>query len=156
MITQIKKSQNDEMTEQIIGCCFRVHTALGPGFPEKVYQAALTESLRASDLSVEEERSFKVLFEGTQVGTFRVDLLIENRVVVEVKAVTGMLPKVFAAQVLAYLKAADMPVGLLVNFGNASCQVKRISFSSAKSALSLSAKSILKSAESMKTPVISQ
>jgi len=115
--------------------CSKVHQELGPGFPEKVYQSALITSLRTADLSVERERRFKVMFEEITVGEFKVDLLVEGRVVVEVKAVTGPMPKVFAAQLLAYLKAAKLPVGLLVNFGNASCQVKRVVLSSVESVL---------------------
>ncbi len=65
-------------------------------------------------------------FEGATVGSFQVDLLVDECVVVEVKAVTGMMPKVFEAQVVAYLKATQLPVGLLVNFGNVSCQVRRL------------------------------
>src|SRR3989338_3001857 len=113
--------QPDRLTEQIIGCCFRVHRELGPGFPERVYQSALIAGTRASGLTVERERRFKVAYEGTAVGEFQLDLVIERRVVVEVKAVTGMMPKVFVAQLLAYLKASTLPIGLLVNFGNSSC-----------------------------------
>ena len=134
MITQIeRRTQSDPLTAQIIGCAFSVHRALGPGFPERVYQAALAASLTAAGLSVELERRFKVAFQKTIVGEFQVDLLVGGRAVVEVKAVIGAMPKVFGAQVLAYLKAAGLPVGLLVNFGNTSCQVKRFSLSSAKS-----------------------
>lgn len=122
----------DRLTEQIIGCCFKVHNTLGPGFPERVYRNALVATLRATHLAVEQERRFQVRFEGVEVGEFRVDLLIEDRVILELKAVIGPMPNVFAAQLLAYLKAAKRPVGLLVNFGNPSCEVKRL-VSSAKS-----------------------
>lgn len=132
-VVTMEKDQKDQMTERIIGCCFKVHRALGPGFPEKVYQAALASSVRAAHLGVEQEQRFTVSFDEAPVGEFRVDLLIEGRVIVEVKAVIGAMPHVFAAQLLAYLKAADMPVGLLVNFGNPSCTVKRVVLSSAKS-----------------------
>ena len=125
MITQIEH-QKDLVTEQVIGCCFKVHNSLGPGFPEKVYQSALAESLCSGHLSVERERRFSVMFESIQVGDFHVDLLVGNRVIIEIKAVIGMMPKVFTAQLLAYLKASGMPVGLLVNFGNPSCEVKRL------------------------------
>lgn len=134
--------ERDELTRQIIGCCFRVHRQLGPGFPEKIYQAALVESLATAHLLVERERRFDVAFDGVTVGDFYLDLLVDHRVVVEVKAVTGVMPRVFAAQVLAYLKAARLPVGLLVNFGNPSCEVRRLSFSA------VSAKSPVKSEES--------
>jgi len=150
MITQIRRSRaSDNLTEQIIGCCFRVHRALGPGFPEKVYQTALVAAVRNSGLSADEERSFEVTFEGKRVGAFRVDLLIDGRVLLEVKAVTGMLPRIFAAQVLAYLKAAQLPVGLLVNFGNESCQIKRLSLSSIGAALS--AKSAFRVSDDMQS-----
>ena len=118
--------QNDQLTEQIIGCCFKVHKELGPGFPERIYQSALEQALKESRIPFTSEKAFRVNFQDVQVGSFKVDLLVESRVVVEVKAVTGLLPKVFEAQVVAYLKAADLPVGLLVNFGNISCQVRRL------------------------------
>ena len=141
-ITQMKKNdyadkakqQRDQLTEQIIGCCFKVHNALGAGFPERVYQNALVMSLRESGLCVERERGFSVRFEHVDVGAFRVDLLVEDRVILEIKAVLGRMPAVFASQLLAYLKAAQKPVGLLVNFGNPSCDIKRMALS-AKSAV---------------------
>ncbi len=131
MITQMKrengKETRDPLTERVIGCCFKGHRELGPGFPEKVYQSALALSLVKEGLVVDRERRFRISFDGIVVGEFRLDLVIENRVVLEVKAVTGALPAVFRSQVLAYLKAAELPVGLLVNFGNVSCQIKRVS-----------------------------
>src|SRR3989338_9180406 len=131
MITQIER-ENDPLTEQIIGCSFAVHRELGPGFPERVYRMALAMALTSAGISAESERRFKVRFQGITVGEFQVDLLVGDHVVVEVKAVIGAMPKLFGAQVLAYLKAAGVAVGLLVNFGNPSCQVKRLSLSSAK------------------------
>jgi len=83
------------------------------------------------------------VFEGKPVGDFHIDLLVNGCVILEVKAVTGPMPKVFAAQLLAYLKAAELPLGLLVNFGNPSCHIKRVIFSSLKSV-----KSPMKSVES--------
>lgn len=118
--------RNDPLTERVIGCCFSVHRELGPGFPERVYHKALEKALGGARIIYASQKLFRVSFRGTPVGSFQVDLLVEGRVVVEVKAVTGMMPKVFEAQVLAYLKAAKLPVALLVNFGNASCQVRRL------------------------------
>jgi GxxExxY protein len=123
------KQTQDEITRKIIGCCFKVHNALGPGFPEKVYQAALAISLQEQGLIVERERRFTVSFDENAVGEFHVDLLVQRCVIVEVKAVTGVMPKVFRTQLLAYLKAANVPAGLLVNFGNPGCEVKRVTFS---------------------------
>ena len=118
--------ENDRLTEGIIGCCFNVHAELGPGFPEKIYQHALEKALEDAHIPFASERLFRVSFQGTSIGSFKVDLLVDGCVIVEVKAVTGMLPKVFEAQVIAYLKAAEIPVGLLVNFGNVSCQIRRL------------------------------
>jgi GxxExxY protein len=126
MITQI---QPDELTAKIIGCCFAVHRELGPGFPERVYDRALRTALKAKGVAHTAGASFRVSFQGTPVGTFQVDLLVGQRVVVEVKAVTGPLPRIFEAQLRAYLKAAHIPVGLLVNFGSTSCQVRRFAHS---------------------------
>lgn len=142
MITQIRRQQ-DQLTRRAIGCCFQVHNALGPGFPERVYQSALEKRFKVAHLLIERERRFTVLFEGEPVGDFQVDFLIERRLILEVKAVVGAMPKVFTAQLLAYLKAAGVPVGLLVNFGNPSCQLKRMTCASMESALSV--KSAVKS-----------
>jgi len=125
--------EQDEVTRQIIGCCYDVHNALGPGFPERVYRVALGKSLCTLPLHVEEERVFRVVVEGEPVGDFRVDIVVEDQVILEIKSVIGSMPTVFAAQLLAYLRAAHMPVGLLVNFGNPSCHVKRLVSSKAVS-----------------------
>jgi len=118
--------QQDALTQRVIGCCFKVHSELGPGFPERIYHTALEKVLTASTIAFVSEKVFHVSFGGAMIGSFKVDLLIEGRVILEVKAVMGPMPKVFESQVLAYLKAATRPVGLLVNFGNASCQVRRL------------------------------
>lgn len=116
----------DSLTEKIIGCCFRVHTELGPGFNEKIYQGALKIVLQDLGLKFEEEKEFNISFHNKKIGKFRLDLIIENKVVVEIKAITGILPKVFEKQLLGYLKASGIHMGLLINFGNDSCQIKRI------------------------------
>jgi len=90
-------------------------------------------------LTYQDEREFIVSFQGEKVGKFRTDLVIEEQVIVELKAVEGRMPKVFESQVISYLKASGLNVGLLVNFGNRSCDVRRLMVSSPKpSALSCS------------------
>src|SRR3989338_7318772 len=120
--------EQEKLTEKIIGCCFAVHRELGPGFPEKIYQNALQLALNKAGISCESKRRVRVSFQGTRVGEFEMDLVAEGGVVIEVKAVSGIMPKLFGAQVLSYLKSAELPVGLLVNFGTPSCQVKRFVF----------------------------
>ncbi len=117
--------ENDRLTERIISCCFKVHTELGPGFSEKVYHNSLIIALRQEGLNCETQKRYSVSFQNRRVGQLFVDLLVENEVIVEVKAVTGYMSELFKYQVISYLKAAGIKVGLLVNFGNKSCQVKR-------------------------------
>jgi len=116
------------LTKRIIKCCFEVHNKLGPGFNEKVYQEALKISLKESGLHCEEEKEFSIFFKDSTVGTLKVDLIIENHVIVELKSVAGKLPEVFKSQLLSYLKVSKLRIGLLVNFGNNSCQIKRLIF----------------------------
>jgi GxxExxY protein len=117
----------DALTEKIIGCCFEVHRLLGPGFNEKIYSKALQHQLIFEGLSFVAEKEFKVAFKGQFVGNFRCDIFVENTVIIELKAVTGILPKLFQIQLLSYLKASKVKTGLLINFGNPSCEVKRLS-----------------------------
>ncbi len=119
--------EHDPLTEKIIGCCFEVHRLLGPGFNEKVYSNALQHQLKLQNLSFVAEKEFKVFFKEQFVGNFRSDFFVENTVIVELKSVTGILPKLFEVQVLSYLKASKIKTGLLINFGNPSCEVKRFS-----------------------------
>ncbi len=127
VMTQINKENRDPLTERIIACCFKVHNILGPGFPERIYHRALIEILREVQMNFSSEKEFIVTFNGKNIGKFRCDLLIEEQVIVELKAVTGIMPVLFHHQLLAYLKAASIKTGLLINFGNTSCDIKRLS-----------------------------
>ena len=117
--------EEEQLTKRIIGCCFRVHRELGPGFNEKIYHSALKLEFNKEGLKFQTEKEFEVSYLDQRVGTFRADLVVENKVVVEIKSVTGKIPVVFEYQLLSYLRASDLHIGLLVNFGNKSCQVKR-------------------------------
>ena len=119
--------QNDSLTQKIIGCCFEVHRSLGPGFIEKIYAKALQIQLNRMGLTFEAEKEFNVYFQEQLVGKFRCDLFVEGTVIVELKSVTGFMPKLFHNQLLSYLKASKIKIGLLINFGNSSCEVKRLS-----------------------------
>lgn len=121
---------NDTLTERIIGLCFEVHNKLGPGFTEKIYHNALIVLLKRDNIGFESEKKFIVSFDGVSVGDFRADLIIEKELIVELKAVEGIMPKVFTNKLISYLKAAQISRALLVNFGNASCVIKRVSYKS--------------------------
>jgi len=118
--------QEDKVTEKIIGVCFDVHNRLGPGFPEKIYHNALKKTFKRDGIKFSSEKLYDVMFGEENIGKFKVDFLIENTVILEIKAINGKLPKVFEAQVISYLKAAGIRAGLLVNFGDISCKVRRI------------------------------
>ena len=129
-ITEIK--ERDPLTEKIIGCAYKVHSKIGPGFNENIYHNALEIALKEEGLKYQTEKSYnvsyKVSYKGRDVGRFGLDLIIEDKVIVEIKALTGNIPTVFELQVLSYLKASGYKIGLLINFGNKSCQVRRLMF----------------------------
>lgn len=133
MITPIRENdygdvdgERDPLTGKIIEACFHVHNELGPGFIERIYVNALKMALEKRQLKYTAETEFVVKYDEKSVGKFRVDLLVENKVIVELKAVEGKMLKIFESQIISYLKASNIKVGLLVNFGNRSCEVRRL------------------------------
>ena len=104
------------LSEGILGGFYAVYRELGAGFLESVYQASLAIALREMGLKVEEQASVNVRFRGVAVGVFRIDLLVESAIAVELKAGRG-LDRSHEAQLLNYLRASDLEVGLLLNFG---------------------------------------
>lgn len=123
----MEKDERDPLTEKIIGLCFKVHNEIGAGFVEKIYHHALIILLEEEKMGYENEKEYDVMFHDKRAGKFRCDLIIENKVIVELKAIDGYMPKIFQYQLLSYLKAATIKTGLLINFGNKSCEVKRLS-----------------------------
>ncbi|HVS26950.1 MAG TPA: GxxExxY protein [Burkholderiales bacterium] len=115
----------DEVTGVIIRCVYAVSNKLGCGFVEKVYENALAIELRRAELSVEQQYGIKVRYDQVVVGDFVADLLVEEGVIVELKAVKA-LDEIHSAQCLNYLKATGLTVCLLVNFGKPRADIKRI------------------------------
>ncbi|MCL6613018.1 MAG: GxxExxY protein [Firmicutes bacterium] len=113
----------DELTEAIIGCAFKVHNTLGPGFLEKVYENALAIELRNAGLLVEQQVPIKVYYDQYVVGEYFADLLVQGCIIVELKAIQS-LTKEHEVQLVNYLVATKIEIGLLINFGS-SVQVKR-------------------------------
>jgi GxxExxY protein len=107
--------ETETIVRRTIGCAVAVHRALGPGFLERTYQEALCVELRSQVLRYEREKSVMIRYRGEAVGAHRLDLVVEGALIVEVKAVER-LDRTHVAQVLAYLKATDLRVGLLLNF----------------------------------------
>src|SRR5437867_3275216 len=115
----------DEITEKVIGCAYDVANVLGTGFLEKVYENALAHEIRKSGLAVKQQKPTQVRYDGAVVGDYTVDLLVQESVLVELKAVKAFDETHFA-QCLNYLKATGLKVCLLINFGVARVQVKRL------------------------------
>jgi GxxExxY protein len=115
-----------ELTQQIIAACYEVHKILGPGLEERFYRDALLHELELRGLTVQKEQDFVVEYKGKQLGLHRVDLIVENTVLIELKAVTGKLLDVHVAQTISERNVTRLPVALLVNFGDTSVQVRRL------------------------------
>ncbi len=116
--------EHQELTKAIIGCAMKVHTALGPGFLESVYQNALTHELRKHGFRVDCERRITVRYDDVIVGDFIVDMLVNDLVLIENKAALAINPK-HEVQLVNYLTATGIDVGLLLNFGAESLEFKR-------------------------------
>ena len=112
-----------ELTDRIIGAAFSVHNGLGYGFLEKVYENALRIELEEEGLAVQQQATMSVSYKGRLVGEYYADLVVEGKVVVELKAVSE-LAREHEVQLVNYLKASGVEVGLLINFGR-SVEVRR-------------------------------
>lgn len=114
-----------ELTAKIIECVIKVHQILGPGFVEHIYKNALIIELTKIGLDVEAEKVIHVYYTDIVVGKQRLDLMVENKIVLELKNVEALHPKHFA-QMKSYLRATNCDVGLLVNFASAKAEFRRI------------------------------
>jgi GxxExxY protein len=114
----------DPTTQRIIGAAMRVHSTLGPGFLESVYHKALAHELQRRGMAVESEKAIIVRSDGMVVGEFSADLLVEGTLLLELKAIQTLLPA-HEVQLVNYLTATGIDVGLLLNFGAQSLQFKR-------------------------------
>jgi GxxExxY protein len=115
---------HEDLTRTILSCAFEVANELGAGFVESVYQRALQMALHSRGVAARGQYPTRVWFRGACVGEFHADLLVEDAVIVELKAVRAIAPE-HHAQVINYLKAAGLPVGLLINFGQPRLEYRR-------------------------------
>ena len=116
---------HSDISEKIISSCFDVIKELGAGFLENVYKNALYIVMKQKGLNVLAERLFEVVFRNQNIGKYIADLIVENLIIVELKCCKSLLPE-HQAQLINYLKASGLPVGLLVNFGNQRLEYKRL------------------------------
>ncbi|TFF40254.1 GxxExxY protein [Mucilaginibacter psychrotolerans] len=117
--------KHKELTEKIIGCAMRVHSTLGNGFQEVIYQRALEIEFDKANLVYARELEMIIYYDSIEIGTRRVDFFVEEAIMVELKAIVA-LEDVHLAQAMNYLEAYKMEIGLLINFGSKSLQFKRV------------------------------
>ena len=117
--------EKDELTYKVIGCAMKVHNTLGNGFQEVIYQRCLAIELKKAGIGYEREVDQIIYYEGMDVGTRRADFVIENKLVVEIKALVN-LEDVHLSQAKNYVVAYNFEKGLLINFGATSLQYKLV------------------------------
>ncbi|MCD4694717.1 MAG: GxxExxY protein [Bacteroidales bacterium] len=114
---------NDDLTKNIISCAYKVHNTLGAGFLEKVYENAMMIELKKAGLNVEQQHNIPVYYDSTIIGDYYADIIVENEVILELKAVEN-LTKIHEVQLVNYLQGTGIEIGLLINFGS-SVKIKR-------------------------------
>ncbi len=117
-------ASSDMLSQKVIGEALHVHRVLGPGFLESIYQNALLNRLKKVGLKVQSEQSLPVYFEGDIVGNFVTDVIVEGRLLLELKAVSALV-SAHEVQLVNYITATKIEVGLLLNFGSKSLEIKR-------------------------------
>ena len=115
----------EEVTRKIIGCAMKVHSTLGNGFQEVIYQRALAIEMEKQGLGFQREMEMTIFYEGIDIGTRRVDFFVEENIMVELKSLIK-LEDVHLAQAMNYCQAYNLPIGLLINFGGKSLEFKRV------------------------------
>jgi GxxExxY protein len=116
---------HEELTRKVIGCAIEVHKRLGNGFQEVIYQRALDIEMKLAHIEFAREMEMSIFYRDFEIGTRRVDFFVENKIMVEIKAITK-LEDVHLAQAMNYLEAYKMEIGLLINFGSKSLEFKRV------------------------------
>jgi len=116
---------NDKITYRIIGCAMKVHNTLGNGFQEVIYQRCLAIEMNKAGLCFEREKEQTIYYDGIDVGTRRADFIVENNIMIEIKALVS-IEDVHIAQAKNYVTVYSLPKGLLINFGSKCLQYKRL------------------------------
>ena len=119
------KLLEEDLSYRVRGCVYEVYRELGAGFLEKIYESALLIELRAAGLNAEAQRPIRVRYKGRAIGDFAADIVVENKILLELKAVSILRPE-HEAQILHYLKATGLKLGLLINFTAPRAEIKRI------------------------------
>lgn len=114
-----------ELSYLIIEVCMEVHKILGPGYIEKIYEEAVIREMEKRNIAFERQKLIEVLYKGDKIGEFRLDIVVDNKIILELKAVAE-LNSIFEAQLYSYLKATNSKLGILINFGKKKLEFRRI------------------------------
>lgn len=120
-----EKVVHRELSYKIVQACYEVHNALGPGYSEKIYEEAMDSDLTRQGVSVDRQKIVAVMYKGEKIGEYRLDSVADAKVLLEFKSVSEF-NSIFESQVLSYLKASGLKLGLLINFGGKKVEVRRI------------------------------
>jgi GxxExxY protein len=120
-----QKHEFERLSENIIGAAIKVHKELGPGFLENIYEEALKIELSRNQINFETQKEVKIEYHEVEIGTHRLDMIVENQIIVELKAIRELADMHFA-QLRSYLKATGLNIGLLLNFAKPTLEIKRI------------------------------
>mgnify|MGYP001590147971 CR=1 FL=1 len=123
----METEQINKLSNKVIGLAIKVHKALGPGFVEKIYSKALAYELEKAKIKFTEEKIIKVKYENLLMGGHRLDFLIEDEIILEIKAVYE-INHFHMAQMLSYLKATNKKLGLILNFSRSKLEIKRVAY----------------------------
>lgn len=123
--TEASKFFHGALTDRVIACAISVHKELGPGFLESIYEEAFAIELERKQISYERQLPVRVRYQGVSVGMHRIDLIIDKKVVIELKAVKE-IDDAHLATCLSYLKATNLRVGLIINFAEAKTRIRRV------------------------------
>ncbi len=124
-VTNENKVIYKELSFKVLELCFEVHNILGPGYSEKIYEEAVTKELKSKGIGYERQKLIEIYYKGEKIGEYRLDLVVGNKIILELKAISE-LNSIYEAQLLSYLKATKMKLGILVNFGGKKVEYKRI------------------------------
>ena len=122
---QKQKHQFEPLSKKAIGAAVKVHKALGPGFLENIYEEALKVELSEQKIQFECQKEVKITYNNVEVGTHRLDLVVEDQIILELKAAKE-LADIYFSQLRSYLKATGLRIGLLLNFGKPTLEVRRV------------------------------
>lgn len=123
--TDLELGKLNEITKRIIGIAIKVHKTLGSGFIEKIYEKAINYELSRNGLGYQNQKIIKVQYENLLLGNQRIDFLIENEIIVEIKSVSE-INQIHSAQMLSYLKSIHKKIGLILNFAKPTLEIKRV------------------------------